>query len=930
MAHPQFSIGIDLGTTNCAVAFETLRASSAQRDIFLIAQWETATRFSEASTLPSFLYLLSQEEAAQMSGNGMLRSEWIPGRYARARAAESPGRVVHSAKSWLCHHGVDRSASFLPWRSDEIPVEKRISPIRASALLLGYLRATWDARFAGEGLRFDDQEVTITVPASFDAAAQKLTLDAAREAGFPADVRLLEEPQAAFYCWLEQSAAESGVSKQLSERGVRHVLVVDIGGGTTDFTLFAIAPQADAPPPQIKRIAVSDHLLLGGDNIDLAIAHRIESRLPPHEPLSEVQWNFLVARCRDVKERCLSDSSSRVFAVSVPGRGSSLLGSTLGAQIERVEIESIVLEGFFPECDAGDRPARTHAGLREWALPYALDSAVTRYLAEFLRDRPIVDAILFNGGSLYPKELRQRLQNQVARWQHGAEPRILENSEPTLAVARGAAHFGAIVHRRAERIEAGAARAIYLEVHQRDDGKETAPGTALICILPSGAPSEEKFEVSPEGLELRINRPVRFQPYYSTRRSRDKSGSVVPWNDRDFHRLPPFQTTARLTGPDREGDRVPVTLTARINELGLLQVACVSKDPDAQGTWPLEFDLRPRELTAAKDTDRDDYEAINADPGVDSKRLESARTRITTLFSRPLDSRDKISAANLFKNLERILGKPRADWNYLLVRSLWSSLNECFSNRKESVEHEETWLILAGYFLRPGFGATGDDARINELWRIHTDGLEYPGKRNQLQTYILWRRVAGGLSSERQETILGPELSKLRGQTSLPAELVRLAGSLERISVITKTELLDRFLQTARELAMLKQHCGPYLAALGLLLNRSLLYAGPEFVLPAVHAEKVYEALSDLDWTDPQLVEIQTLFLRAARIVNDPKIDLPKSLREKLASKLQKAGVSPSKVARLRSYVPVAMADGATLFGESLPPGLIIASLTDP
>src|SRR6202047_2549278 len=259
MAQPQLSIGIDLGTTNCAMAFEGLSgAAPALREVFLISQWETATRFSEASTLPSFLYLPSQAEAAQMTGHRALHAEWAPGRFARTRAAESPGRVVHSAKSWLGHHTVDRNAPFLPWRSNEVPAEKRISPIRASALLLGYLRAAWDARFAGEGRRFDDQEITITVPASFDAAAQKLTLDAAREAGFPEDVRLLEEPQAAFYWWLDQSSAESVVSKQLSENGVRHILVVDIGGGTTDFTLFAIAPQADAAHSRIKRIAVSD------------------------------------------------------------------------------------------------------------------------------------------------------------------------------------------------------------------------------------------------------------------------------------------------------------------------------------------------------------------------------------------------------------------------------------------------------------------------------------------------------------------------------------------------------------------------------------------------------------------------------------------------------------------------------------------------
>src|SRR3984957_11402970 len=486
MAQPQFSIGIDLGTTNCALAFEGLGTAVAPREVLLVPQWETPTRFSEASTLPSFLYLLSEDEAGQISNQRTLRAEWVPGRIARTRAAESPGRVVHSAKSWLCHHGVDRTASFLPWRSDEIAVEKRISPIRASALLLEYLRAAWDARFAAQVLRFDDQEVTITVPASFDAAAQRLTLDAAREAGFPEGIRLLEEPQAAFYWWLERGAdaGEKAALTELSNWNVQHVLVVDIGGGTTDLTLFEIAPRSENSLAGIKRIAVSDHLLLGGDNIDLAVAHRIESRLPPHEPLSEVQWNFLVARSRDIKERCLSDSSSGVFTVSVPGRGSSLLRTTLGAQIERAEIESIVLEGFFPECDAGDQPARTQAGLREWALPYAVDSAVTRYLAEFLHGRPVVEAILFNGGSLYPEVLRQRLQRQIARWRNGLEPRILENSEPSLAVARGAAHFGGIVHRHAQRIEAGAARAIYLEVHKTDPQKEKKAGSSLPFFFP--------------------------------------------------------------------------------------------------------------------------------------------------------------------------------------------------------------------------------------------------------------------------------------------------------------------------------------------------------------------------------------------------------------------------------------------------------------
>jgi len=924
MAQPRFSIGIDLGTTNCAMAFEALDGATAGRELFLVPQWETATRFAEASTLPSFLYLASPEEAVQISGHSTERAEWIPGRFARTRAADAPGRVVHSAKSWLCHHSVDRSAPFLPWRSDEIPVEKRISPVRASALLLSYLRAAWDAKFAGDGARFNDQEITVTVPASFDAAAQRLTLDAAKEAGFSESVRLLEEPQAVFYWWLESGAQRNDALENLRQSRVRHLVVIDIGGGTTDFTLFEIDPRSNDSPSEIKRIAVSEHLLLGGDNIDLAIAHHVESRLGTSEPLSEVQWNFLVARARDVKERCLSEDSGSVFTVSVPGRSSRLLAGTLSAQIQRPEIESIVLDGFFPECDRKVQPATTQAGLREWALPYATDSAVTRYLADFLRDRPNVDAVLFNGGTLYPESLRRRLRTEIARWQNGAEPLMLVNSEPSLAVAKGAAHFGSIVHRHDQRIQAGAARAIYLEVHRASAENSKTSGRALLCILPGGALAEEEFRVSQNGLELRVNRPVQFQPYYSLRREKDRSGTLVEWNDREFHRLPPLQTTAKLAGSEQEGNRLPVALTTRINDLGLLRVACVSADPRQPGTWPLEFDLRPHQAGSRSTEQADDGADTAGGPGVDSDQLEKAQTRITVLFSGPLNPRDKLSATNLLKSLEQILRKPKADWNCLLIRSLWRSLNESLQGRKTSVEHEETWLILAGYFLRPGFGAPGDEARIDSLWRIHAEGLKYPGKRNQLQAFILWRRVAGGLNQERQTAILAPELSRIR--TNAPAELVRLAGALERIDIATKSDLFEEFLRTAHAAAVNKQHAAPYLVALGLLLNRSPLYAGREFVLPPALVEKAYDDLSDLDWADPALGEIQTLFLRAGRMVDDQKIDLPKSLRDKVASKLQKAGVSPAKVARLRSYVPVAAADRANLFGESLPPGLVISS----
>jgi DNA-K related protein len=314
------------------------------------------------------------------------------------------------------------------------------------------------------------------------------------------------------------------------------------------------------------------------------------------------------------------------------------------------------------------------------------------------------------------------------------------------------------------------------------------------------------------------------------------------------------------------------------------------------------------------------------DLGVELDKLDAARYRIATLFSRPLDTRDKLTATNLLKSLEKLLGLQKAEWNLMLIRALWPALNESFSCREESVEHEEAWLILTGFLLRPGFGAEGDSTRIDQLWQLHTDQrtLAYPGKRTQIQQYILWRRVTGGLSQERQEMILLPELVKLRSQKNPSPELVRLTGSLERIGSDTKAELIELYLRILRELVINQQHCAPYLVALGLLLNRAPLYAGPDAVVPPVYVERVFDAFSELDWTTPELAEIQTLFLRAGRVVDDPAIDLPRALREKIASKLEKSGVTRVKASKLRTFVPIAGSERANLFGESLPPGLVV------
>ena len=933
MAQRKFSIGIDLGTSNSVLAFSPLSGEGGS-EVLAIPQWDTPSTVTESATVPSFLYLPEEAIAAQLRSHGPGSGDWVVGRLAQRKASETPGRVAKSAKSWLCHHAADRSAPFLPWGSDALAQQDKISPVAASALILAHLRAAWNARFARQGpdFEFDAQDITITVPASFDAAAQRLTLAAAQQAGLPDHARLLEEPQAAFYWWLEQQAGRRDPWRSLPnpQTAARHVLVIDVGGGTSDFSLFELTRHEGSRDPAIKRVAVSDHILLGGDNIDLAIAHLLEPRLATGEGgLSAGQWDLLVARCRSLKERVLGSEAApdEVLTVSIPGRGSSLFAGSLSAQVTRAELEGLLLDGFFPDCRSTDRPRRALGAIKEWGLPYAFDGAITRHLAAFLRGRPDVDAVLFNGGSLHPLRLRNKLREQIGRWQEGRLPQVLENAQLDLAVACGAAYSGRLLRRRAGRIEAGAARAVFLEAHRKAEyGGGEAARRSLVCILPHGAAPGQAFELTDLDLHLRINRLVRFRVYTSTRHEERKAGDVVELAPEEFHALPPLETVATVAQPARGelASAIPVQLNARVNELGLLQVSCRSLAPDIPQSWPLEFNLRPHERDLAAPA-MEPASLTQAEPNVAPDALAGAGRRISAAFTQPLGKREKLTAPRLLQSLEQILGRSKGDWNGILLRDLWTSLEASQTGRALSVEHEEAWLILTGFLLRPGFGVATDELRIDELWRICSYGLRFPGKRTKLQEYILWRRVAGGLSGERQEIVLAAEKDKIRQQKSVPSELIRMAGSFERIGHELKTELIGQFIETVVELASKQRHCAPYLAALGLLLNRTPFYAGPESIVTPSLVERAYEAFRQFDWNDPEFAEAQVLFLRAARAVDDRRLDLPKSLRNQIADRLQKCGIAPVKAGRLRNFVPVERAERLGLYGEALPPGLILS-----
>jgi molecular chaperone DnaK (HSP70) len=934
MARARFSIGIDLGTTNCALAFVPLD-DEAKSEILAIPQWATLSTIAEATVVPSFLYLPEDAAAAQIGGGDADNPQWVVGLLARQKAAESPGRVVHSAKSWLCHHTADRSARFLPWESDDIDRDSKVSPVSASALILNHLKQAWNKRFAGDGAEFDfdRQQITVTVPASFDAAAQRLVLIAAREAGFPESVRLLEEPQAAFYCWLEQHEFAGELADRLTNgRDRAHLLVVDIGGGTSDFSLFELRSPTGGSTPHIKREAVGDHILLGGDNVDLAIAHLLEPRLTGErgKKLSGTEWGDLVARCRDLKELLLTGDRrpDEARALALPGRGSGLVGALRTAQLTRADLEALLLDGFFPECPAQAYPYRAQAALKEWGLPYASDAAVTRHLAQFLCGRPRVDAILFNGGSLRPELLRERICRQIAKWQGGLSPLALENAHPELAVARGAALFGKILHHGAERIEAGAAHAVFLEVLRRGTpDSPTQDRPALVCVLPRGASPEQRFEITGLPLEIQLNRLARFQAYSSARDDSSKAGDVADWNAEDLNALPPLETAIKVTdsAPGTPASTLSVNLVASVNELGLLQISCVSADPSMSQCWPLAFNLRPHEQDEHADSKLVDTNApVAAKPNVIGQALQTARARIRDSFNPPLKRREPLTAPRLLRSLEQIFGMPKSEWNAAAVRSLWPALESCMDRRRESADHEEAWLILAGFLLRPGFGADADRVRIDSLWRLHQQGLYFAGKRGKVQQYVLWRRVAGGLGLQRQEQLLAPELGKIRTQKKVEPELIRLAGSLERLPTQTKMELANLFIDAASDLARDNKHCAHYLGALGHILSRAPLYAGPETVLSPDLVERAYEAFRRLDWAAPELAEMQTMFLRAARVVGSRNFDLPQGVRHRIATQLENAGVSPQKTGRLKEFIPVGGSERASSYDESLPPGLIL------
>lgn len=614
----KYSIGIDLGTTHCALSFVDKAASDGEKvvqQVLEIPQLTAPASVQALPLLPSFLYLPHESELteAERTLPGQAQQDFIVGEFARSRGAATPIRLVSSAKSWLCHPGVDRRSPLLP---ADAPAEvSRISPLTASIRYLEHLRWAWEQ--AHPEAPFDQQDITVTIPASFDPAARELTAEACRAAGFK-QLTLLEEPQAALYSWIQ--ASNGAWRKQVKHGDI--ILVVDVGGGTTDLSLIAVLERDGNL--ELQRIAVGEHILLGGDNMDLALAYGVARKLAAEgKQLDAWQTRALAHGCRAAKEQLLADASLQSVPVVVPSRGSKLIGGSIRTEVTRDEVLSMLVEGFFPKVAVSDKPqTRARAGLTQLGLPYAQDAAVTRHLAAFLsRQVNALDnipglegnqepgstflhptAILFNGGVLKATQIEQRILEVINGWldEEACEPaRLLDGANLDLAVARGAAYYGHITASgRGMRIRGGTAQSYYIGVESNMPaipGME--PPISALCLAPFGMEEGTEAAVPDLQLGLVVGEPVRLRFFGSSVRRSDTVGTMLDfWGPEELVELQEIE--ANLPAEGRQpGEVVPVTLQARVTEIGTLELNAVPVGGTER--WKVEFDVRAETTDAA-------------------------------------------------------------------------------------------------------------------------------------------------------------------------------------------------------------------------------------------------------------------------------------------------------------------------------------------
>ena len=922
IADHRFIIGIDLGTTNCAVSYVDLLAKGSTTKrirIFKIPQMTGSGEVNRLPVLPSFLYIpgefdISREAIVELWEGAESN---FAGAFARDHGAQVPARLVSSAKSWLCHANVDRQARILPWGADkEVP---KVSPVMATAAYLKHIRMAWNDLWGpDDSLLLENQLIIATVPASFDEVARELTLEAAKLGGLN-NVILLEEPLAAFYSWLMRHEKDWQDFVQTGEL----ILVCDVGGGTTDFTLI-ILREAEGSP-RFERIAVGDHLILGGDNIDLALARRVETGLTgPRRSMSTNRWKALCHQCRQAKETILG-GSAETFKVTLMGEGSRLIAGTLSAELGQDEVIDTILEGFFPLV-AAETAANTagRKGITEFGLPYEQEPAITRHLGRFLeqhrddifqtlqRQSSAPDLILYNGGSLRPAKIQQRIRAALRHWYRETDserPRVLENPDPDLAVALGAAYYGLVKVGEGVRVGSGSPRGYYLGIARSETVEQDAQDMEAICVVERGLEEGSTIGLKDNAFEVLTNQPVSFDLYSSSYRSGDRHGDVIRVDD-SFAVLPPLQTMIQY-GKKGHRKTIPVKIEAEYTELGTLALWCRSRISDHR--WKLQFQLR--------DTPVPEVVA-------DAQILEASVTEDALSYVRDvLSGNDKQQAEKLVKGIGGIVDLPRSEWPLGFIRTLTDELLALLQIRKKGPIFESIWMNLLGFCLRPGIGEGFDPQRMRQLWRLYQSGAASARhQRVRLEWWIMWRRVAAGLTPGQQRQffqdvsvfLLGKkgEIKKITPQEHL--EIWMAVANMEKLYYKEKIELGRKLLAVTSAKKLKAQH----LWALSRLGSRELLYGPADRVIPPAEVADWIDQLIGYSWSNPNTVGRTVSQL--ARKTGDRSRDLDDKIQAAVLDWMAQNDMPEDRKQRVREIVPLAYQDRDAMFGESLPQGIIL------
>ncbi|MDI1231220.1 MAG: hsp70 family protein [Methylobacter sp.] len=953
-----YLVGIDLGTTHTVVAYAKADNKSQEIQIFQIEQLVAPGQVAARPLLPSVRYHpangeLSEDDLSFPGGASDSKQTAVIGEAARLLGAKSKGRFVTSAKSWLSHPSVDHAADILPWgSSDDVA---KVSPIIASASYLAHIRTVWGHQFPDAPL--EKQDIVITVPASFDEAARSLTLEAARLAGLH-NIRLLEEPQAVCYDWLRRHSHTATLKQALAN--VHLLLVCDVGGGTTDLTLIKV--EQGEQEPKLTRIGVGDHLMLGGDNIDLALAHLVESRLGSREKrLSAADLSQLIEQCRIAKERLLAGDAPEQINVTLLGGGSKLIGSSRSVPLSKDEVREIALDGFFPLSGLDELPDRKRSGVVEFGLPYAAEPAVSKHIAAFLKlhsgasreafsapvpdrlavytpslaiaapipDRPaaytpslaikgedsVPDALLLNGGVFRSQPITQRMVDLIGSWR-SSPPLLLENKYPELSVAFGAVSYALARRDKKLKIGGGAARSYFLLVDTDNSTQQQGPSTLLrtgICILPKGSEEGDEIVLKNRRFALRLGVPVRFHLVSLSGDGDFKPGDVADITDL-FHSLPPLAVA--FEGDDSKPNaEVIVELAVTQTEVGTLKIQCIAVEDGSQ-RWDVEFQIRKKIAGLLIDATL---------PG----NFNQIAERIQAVFGAKSRHIDPKAVKNLRADLEKLIGVARTEWTTPLLRAMFTVLLEGAKYQRRSENHERVWLSLAGFCLRPGFGYPLDDWRVEQLWKNYPQGIQFVNEtQNWTEWWTLWRRIAGGLDVTAQERIftdiakfLNPAAARQPGVIKQIKnrgydDMVRLAAVLERLPVAKKIQLGEWLLKRLEKASEPNQTWW----AVGRIGARMPFHGSSHNVIPADTVCLWLTQILAADWKKiPQAGFAATLI---ARMSGDRARDIDEAMRVQIIEKLKLSKAPASWIDMVEQQKELDEKEEKQIFGEALPPGL--------